>query len=540
MNVRELRASGPIDLLDAASRAVRAMGIADVARAWVAGAVPAAVLVVLYFLERVESLRSFRFIAAFFLVVAWSIRTLVLRRIAVSIVRATAPEIEIKGQSVGNALLVGFIAGAGLWCWLWFFVLIAEATPYACIPLMPLLGLRGAVAPSWLARSGVVDEGAFASWGNAIRDTGQSRASGLLAETMLLLGVLGVGINLYLIAGFAVSMGRTYFGFDLALVESFVSLRNGFVLVVFACIAFVLVEPYRAVLSALHFIGARARTEGIDLSASIDAAVAHTRLRRTGAAVSVLLVCAMAGHAVAQDTPDLKDPQNVLIVGEEVKPDVEPPPPTARDLEVREEVVQILERPEFREFEDDDSSNFLDELRRMLNRQLDDADPDVNTAPVGIAGAGLPGAQVFLIIAGVFLLVVLVALFLGLVKEKESVQEVALATAVADLREQAPTVFLDEASQLAAQGRYREALRSLYLATLVALDRQRLISFDPHLTNWQYMRQMPRSEVRDLFGRFTRAFDFKWYGQEPTLEEDYLTCRALADRICAPAVEAAA
>ncbi|MND02185.1 hypothetical protein D3C83_214720 [compost metagenome] len=42
---------------------------------------------------------------------------------------------------------------------------------------------------------------------------------------------------------------------------------------------------------------------------------------------------------------------------------------------------------------------------------------------------------------------------------------------------------------------------------------------------------MPRGEQRTDFSSFTRLFDYKWYGDEPTTEEDYLRCRALASRI---------
>ena len=45
---------------------------------------------------------------------------------------------------------------------------------------------------------------------------------------------------------------------------------------------------------------------------------------------------------------------------------------------------------------------------------------------------------------------------------------------------------------------------------------------------------MPRGEVRELFGGFTRVFDYKWYGQEPTTRVDYEGARALAARICTP------
>ena len=74
----------------------------------------------------------------------------------------------------------------------------------------------------------------------------------------------------------------------------------------------------------------------------------------------------------------------------------------------------------------------------------------------------------------------------------------------------------------------------------VSLDRRRLIAFDPHLTNWQYLRQMPRGDLRTAFHEFTRLFDHKWYGHEPTTEDDYARCRELATDIVRRAQERAA
>jgi hypothetical protein len=94
-----------------------------------------------------------------------------------------------------------------------------------------------------------------------------------------------------------------------------------------------------------------------------------------------------------------------------------------------------------------------------------------------------------------------------------------------------PLHYLDEAAQLAERGEARAALRALYLATLVNLDRAHLIDFEPAKTNWQYLRGLPPGELRKLFAAFTRIFDHKWYGHEPATPEDYRRSRALAERI---------
>ena len=110
--------------------------------------------------------------------------------------------------------------------------------------------------------------------------------------------------------------------------------------------------------------------------------------------------------------------------------------------------------------------------------------------------------------------------------------------AAEDPRERPPASFLERAAHLAEHGDLREALRALYLATLVALDRRRLIAFDPHRTNWQYLRKMPRGETRDAFRQFTDLFDHKWYGRGDTTRRDYERCRELASAIVGETPEA--
>jgi hypothetical protein len=97
-----------------------------------------------------------------------------------------------------------------------------------------------------------------------------------------------------------------------------------------------------------------------------------------------------------------------------------------------------------------------------------------------------------------------------------------------------PKSTLDEAAQLAARGLHREAFRSLYLATLVALDRRGEIDFDPARTNWHYLRQMGASARTAAFRTFTQLFDRKWYGDEHTTREEYERGRLLATSLTAP------
>lgn len=78
------------------------------------------------------------------------------------------------------------------------------------------------------------------------------------------------------------------------------------------------------------------------------------------------------------------------------------------------------------------------------------------------------------------------------------------------------------AVRLADGGDYRLAIRSLYLALLVALHRRQLIAYDESKTNWEYetelrgklrRRQVAGASPLDGFTRLTGTFDLVWYGE---------------------------
>lgn len=78
-------------------------------------------------------------------------------------------------------------------------------------------------------------------------------------------------------------------------------------------------------------------------------------------------------------------------------------------------------------------------------------------------------------------------------------------------------------------GRFREALRLLYVAFLQDLDAMGAIRLVKHKTNWDYRRELDngRSDLAALFEPFTRLYEAKWYGREPCAPEHYLAARRL-------------
>lgn len=74
------------------------------------------------------------------------------------------------------------------------------------------------------------------------------------------------------------------------------------------------------------------------------------------------------------------------------------------------------------------------------------------------------------------------------------------------------------------QGNFRMAIRYYYVAFIVQLEEQKIISYQPHFTNWEYQRKLNamgyhQSEILEL----TTVFDKVWYGMYPIHIEQYQT-----------------
>jgi len=154
------------------------------------------------------------------------------------------------------------------------------------------------------------------------------------------------------------------------------------------------------------------------------------------------------------------------------------------------------------------------------------------------AGAGLSTALTYVALGvGVALIVILVMRFLvgrktpaegadGLVGAAST--EVQPHDAFSALA-RAPEGWWSEADRLAAEGRFREAVRALYLAVLSALHRAGAIDYEPTRSNWDYVRTF-RGEAaqRGPFRELTNRFDFVWYGRRGADPANYSRVRALA------------
>jgi hypothetical protein len=99
---------------------------------------------------------------------------------------------------------------------------------------------------------------------------------------------------------------------------------------------------------------------------------------------------------------------------------------------------------------------------------------------------------------------------------------------------QEPDTLLAQAEREAAAGRYREALRLAYLATVSRLDRAGALSEDRSRTHWELLRELRRAGRDPLYrvlAPVTRLLDERLYGGRQSTAADYQACRAVHDEI---------
>ena len=88
------------------------------------------------------------------------------------------------------------------------------------------------------------------------------------------------------------------------------------------------------------------------------------------------------------------------------------------------------------------------------------------------------------------------------------------------------------AAQLAAEGRYREAIRAWYHAVLVTCYGTGVLHFRKSRTNWEYIASLPPSTAwRSELIRLTQRFEQEWYGAEQSTEDALDDCSARAKLI---------
>jgi len=97
-----------------------------------------------------------------------------------------------------------------------------------------------------------------------------------------------------------------------------------------------------------------------------------------------------------------------------------------------------------------------------------------------------------------------------------------------------PEVYKAEARRHAEAGRFRDALRALFLTVLAELERAGLVAFDRTRTNGEYAQQLERrtgrGPVTENFRWLAQAFNVSWYGHGSSTREEFERFAARADQ----------
>jgi hypothetical protein len=175
-------------------------------------------------------------------------------------------------------------------------------------------------------------------------------------------------------------------------------------------------------------------------------------------------------------------------------------------------------------------------IENLIQKLLDARDDLLERILFAPAVAGAIG-RVLLAVIGICFVGVIVYLVLRIIayysvkapkRERAGQQQI--------VRRAAPSLksIIETSQKQASEGRYREAYRNMYIATILTLDKAKLISYADGVTNWEYLRALSRqpahaelrrsTEATEVFRNMTSSFDELIYGKQNVAVGDYETC----------------
>jgi hypothetical protein len=200
---------------------------------------------------------------------------------------------------------------------------------------------------------------------------------------------------------------------------------------------------------------------------------------------------------------------------------------------------QILDSPIYIDRQEREGRNWLDDaatrigerLLAWLRKLMPDRGPSIGNLP-SMSFSGLTTVAWFLLGAVVLLIVYFVLRnFKGVGRRRRRVGGILED----DEPERTADQWLAQADKLEAEGRYREAVRCLYIACLVRYDDGRVARFRRHETNWEHLHRITASALNPRqvdFRSATQKFDKVWYGYMVKGPEDVGEFREVYKRLC--------
>ncbi|MBX3114913.1 MAG: DUF4129 domain-containing protein [Fimbriimonadaceae bacterium] len=241
---------------------------------------------------------------------------------------------------------------------------------------------------------------------------------------------------------------------------------------------------------------------------------------------TVLLLLACSLFAYAQKAPSTQDKKEVArleqlrdsLTGTQGTPagDI---PTTLNGKAPEEKVKEILSNPIYRDQVSEQKGSWLNDALETLFRKI--GDRASNLMPKQSSAPGIGGAAIFTNFV-IWILVAVLAAFIvymiaSIAYKKRKAESATADGGLIDDDEvdRSSDEWLTQADKLANEGRFREAVRCLYLASLIRLDEAKILRFERHETNWEHLYR-----YKDAPGRLaafdltplTQQFDQIWYG----------------------------
>jgi hypothetical protein len=361
----------------------------------------------------------------------------------------------------------------------------------------------------------------FLAFREAARDARRQPAKATAVVLSRLPLLLVAVVNLFLLIAVLFWVAGSLAGLEVAFLDLLLSPSNPAYTGPLIAVAWLALSPFFEASSFLLHLDSRVRHEGLDLTYRVRALFPASPRER----VAILL--ALAGLVLAA-------PQS--------QADEALTPRLSRD-EIKKRARGDDDKGAARVKKSGESREPKEKVRR------DDPAEDGPRVHAGGGGGGVIGADpgsgflgtLCFLIVGVTALAVLagaVVLFLRWRERPEPdrappTEALPLTEPGLEPDEQSPTEFWRRAETLARRGEFRQAVRWLYLAVLTHLHRADLIRYDRTRTNGEYLRQLRAADsvVLEPFGRLTRLFEQKWYGEGACAADDYDNCVELASQV---------
>lgn len=242
-------------------------------------------------------------------------------------------------------------------------------------------------------------------------------------------------------------------------------------------------------------------------------------------AVALLLACSL--FAIAQKAPAAENNKEVArleqlrdsLTGTQSNPTIDIPK-TVNGRAPEERVKEILSNPIYHDQTSAEKNSWLNDALETLFRKI--GDWFSNLMPKGGPSGGMMGGVPVVTNLVIWVLVAAVAAFFifmiaSIAYKKRKAETAANEGGLLEDDEvnRSADEWLTQADKLANEGRFREAVRCLYLASLIRLDEARILRFERHETNWEHLYRykdapgrLPAFDLTPL----TQQFDQIWYG----------------------------